>query len=219
MPDKRVGFRWLGLVAILLLGAGLACNAPLAKENAEPPTRENDPEVVNTVQATDSRVEATLGSPQTIPAALETEEAREESGKELPTFTPIQPPTLAATLTPSATPSRRPTFTPRPGVVASATAADIGGPLSFTYHISWRLKDASAKMAIATVIIDAKGGSGVYTYYRDDLEVDGPVFEYEWSTCSGNPGSLRVDSTDGQTARVEYFENPPCPTATPTATS
>jgi hypothetical protein len=218
MSDKRAGLRWLGLMALLLLGASLACNMPLAEETIVPDTRESNPKVVSTIRATSSREEATLGSPQTIPAALETRQAGEEGEETLPTFTPIKPPTLAATLTPSATPSRRPTSTPRPDVTASATAADAGGPLSFTYSISWRLKDESATTAIATVTIDAKGGSGVYTYYRDDLEVDGPVFEYEWATCSGNPGSLRVDSTDGQTARVEYFENPPCPTATPTAT-
>jgi hypothetical protein len=48
------------------------------------------------------------------------------------------------------------------------------------------------------------------------MEVDGPVFEYEWSTCRGNPGSLRVDSSDGQSVLKNYFENPPCPTPTPT---
>jgi hypothetical protein len=159
-------------------------------------------------------VNETLAAPQTIPSSIETEEAEEESGNVAPTFTPIKPPTLAATLTPSITPSRQPTRTPQPG--ATATAADTGGPLSFTHHISWRLKDASARTAIATVTIEARGGSGDYTYFRDDLEVEGPLFEYEWATCSGNPGSLRVDSTDGQTARKEYFQNPPCPTMTPT---
>jgi hypothetical protein len=155
-----------------------------------------------------------LVSPQTLPASIETAEAQEEEDEVAPTFTPIQQPTLAATLTPSATPSRRPANTPRPGV--TATTANTGGPLDFDYNISWRLKDASAKTAIATVTIRASGGSGIYTYFRDDLVVDGPVFEYEWATCSGNPGSLRVDSSDGQSARKEYFENPPCPTATPT---
>jgi hypothetical protein len=214
MSDKRAGSKWLGLMVFLLLGAGLACNMPLVEETVVPDT----PEVVNTIQAiaTEVEEEATLGAPQTIPAAVETEQAGDENGQELPTFTPITPPTLAATLTPSATPSRRPSSTPRPAVTASATAADAGGPLSFTYNINWRIKDASAKTAIATVTINAKGGGGGYTYFRDDLEVDGPVFEYEWATCSGNPGSLRVDSADGQTSRQEYFEQPPCPTPTPT---
>lgn len=213
MAFGRAGLKWFGIMVLLLIGAGLACNAPVARDaSPEPPPATSTPDEL--VAPTASRAESTLGAPQTVPASIETQEAAEEGGDVAPTFTPIQPPTLAASLTPSATPSRRPTQTPRPGV--TATVSDEGGPLTFTHHISWRLKDASAKLAIATVTFNVKGGSGEYTYYRDDLEVDGPMFEYEWSTCRGNPGSLRVDSSDGQTFRVEYFENPPCPTPTPT---
>ena len=213
MWHKRAGFRRLGLMIALLLAAGLACNAPLAEDEAITETPTATPE---SIEPAASPEEATLAAPQTAPASVQTEEAGMETTEPIPTFTPIRQPTLAATLTLSPTP--RPTATARPGGTSrpTSTPSDAGGPLSFTYNITWRLKDASATQAIATVTIDAKGGSGVYTYYRDDLRVDGPVFEYEWATCSGNPGSLRVDSTDGQTARTEYFENPPCPTATPT---
>ncbi|UCG22694.1 MAG: hypothetical protein JSW55_10960 [Chloroflexota bacterium] len=216
MSHKRAGFRWLGLMIALLLGAGLACNAPLAEDEAITVTPPDSPESTEPVEPAATSDEVTLAAPQTVPASLETEEAGEATPEALPTFTPIEPPTLAATLTASAT--LRPTATTRPGGTPKPTPTppDIGGPLSFTYEISGRLKDASATQAIATVTIDAKGGSGEYTYFRDDLPVDGPVFEYEWATCSGNPGSLRVDSSDGQTARTEYFENPPCPTSTPT---
>ena len=213
MWQKQAGFRWLGLMVALLLGAGLACNAPLAEDEAITETPTALPESTEAVEPGDSSEEVTLAAPQTVPASVETEEAGEEGTGAAPTFTPIQQPTLAATLTPSRTP--RPTATvgqSRP----TPTPPDAGGPLSFTYQISWRLKDASGTQAIATVTIEAKGGSGAYIYYRDDLRADGPVFEYEWAACSGNPGSLRVDSTDGQTARIDYFENPPCPTPTPT---
>lgn len=216
MSRKVAGFRRLALMVTLLLGAGLACNAPLAEETTVPETPQGSPEAVETMPSAASPAEATLASPQTIPAAVQTEEAGGQEGGELPTFTPIQQPTLAATLTPSSTPRPRITATTRPGGTPSATPADTGGPLTFTYNITWRLKDAAARQAIATVTINARGGSGEYTYYRDDLSVDGPVFEYEWATCSGNPGSLRVDSSDGQTARQDYFQNPPCPTFTPT---
>jgi hypothetical protein len=213
MSHKRPGFRRLGLMVALLILAVLACNAPVADRTVDPPDASPSAEVPPSPTATPVPA-ATLSSPQTVPASIETEEAREESGSAAPTFTPIEPPTLAATLTPSATPSRRPTRTPRPAT--TATADNSGGPLSFTYRVDWRLADASARTAIATVTLDVKGGSGEYTYYRDDLEVDGPVFEYEWATCSGNPGSFRVDSSDGQSTRVDYFETPPCPTMTPT---
>ena len=213
MLHKRVGLKRFGIMVALLIGAGLACNAPI-REKASPEPPDASRAVQERVVPSATAVEATLAAPQTIPASIETEEARETEDSAPPTFTPIQPPTLAATLRPSATPSRSPTRTPAAGV--TVTASDTGGPLSFDYHINWRLKDASAKTAIATVTINARGGSGDYQYFRDDLEVDGPVFEYEWATCSGNPGSLRVDSKDGQSSRVEYFENTPCPTMTPT---
>lgn len=209
------GLNRIGIMVALLIGAALACNMPVAEETIPAPgSPEASPSVEETTEPVGSPEQATLAAPQTVPASIETEEAGEENGQVAPTFTPIEPPTLAPSLTPSATPSRRPTFTPRPG--ATATTAEAGGPLTFTYNITWRLKDAAAKLAIATVTINARGGGGDYTYYRDDLPVDGPVFEYEWATCRGNPGSLRVDSGDGQTRRIEYFENPPCPTPTPT---
>lgn len=215
MSHSWAGLKRFGIMVALLLGAALACNMPVAEETIpEPGSPEASPSADETGEPAASPEQATLAAPQTVPASIETEEAQEGNGQFAPTFTPIEPPTLAASLTPSATPSRRPTFTPRPGV--TATTAEAGGPLTFSHNITWRLKDAAAKIAIATVTINAKGGDGDYTYYRDDLPVDGPVFEYEWATCRGNPGSLRVDSGDGQTRRIEYFENPPCPTATPT---
>jgi len=214
MSLGREGLKRFGIMVALLIGAALACNMPVAEETVPPPeSPEASPSDEESMAPVASPVQATLASPQTVPASIATQEAQEENGGEAPTFTPIQP-TLAASLTPSVTPSRRPTSTPRPGV--TSTTANAGGPLTFTYRISWRLRDAAAKIAIATVTFDVKGGSGVYSYFRDDLPVDGPVFEYEWATCSGNPGSLRVDSSDGQTSRVDYFEHPPCPTLTPT---
>jgi len=216
MSLDRLGLKRIGLMVALLVGAALACNMPVAQETVPAPdSPEVSPSAEESAEPVSSPAQATLASPQTLPASIATEESAGESGGAAPTFTPIQP-TLAASLTPSVTPSRRPTFTPRPGVTSTSTATNAGGPLTFTHNITWRLKDAAAKVAIATVTFNVKGGSGVYTYYRDDLPVDGPVFEYEWATCSGNPGSLRVDSSDGQTTRVNYFETPPCPTLTPT---
>jgi hypothetical protein len=151
-----------------------------------------------------------LSAPETVPSGSASTTPNSKEGANLPTFTPIQP-TLAATLTLTKAPTRPPlptethTLTPTSGVNQ--------GPLSFTYEISWRIENE--KDAIATVNFYPKGGDGEYTYYRDDLLVDGPVFEYRWATCTGNPGSLRVDSADGQTSRVDYFEQTPCPTATP----
>jgi hypothetical protein len=143
-----------------------------------------------------------------------------EDETEDPTNTPvgvqptdeIQRSTLAppsgSTKTPEAPGGPAPTTAPPPGDIEE---------ISFTYEITWQLKENDPAFSIATVVIHADGGDLPYTYYRDDIEVDGPVFRYEWATCKANPGSLRVDSADGQSVREDYFENPPCPTPTPTS--
>lgn len=190
--------------------AMLACNAPFARVAV---TATATLEVTETATAT---VSATLEPAQTAPPAVDTATVSKPSATPQPTATIAQTPTLAPTRTASPSHTPRPTSTRE--TVRTVTPTSTGGnagPLSFTYQINWRLKDEKATQAIATVTILATGGGGKYKYYRDDLPVDGPIFEYEWGTCRGNPGSLRVDSADGQSARSDYFENPPCPTPTP----
>jgi hypothetical protein len=213
--------RWfVGLLA-LLVALALACNAPLEPEPTLPPPA---PQLVTQTpggavppSADDGAAESTIAA--TVEATLPGEEeiATIEVTEPLPTFTPIQAtaaatapgnPTLAATVT---LPSAEATATRPP--TATATGAS-SGPLNFTFTIDWRLSPANPYQAIAHVIIYATGGDGNYSYYRDDLPVDGPEFEYVWAACRGNPGSLRVDSA-GQSVRQNYFEDPPCPTPTP----
>jgi hypothetical protein len=188
----------------------LACNAPFAREAV---TATVTPEATETATATER---ATIEPAQTAPQAVDEATASNPSATPQPTATTIETPTLAPTHTASPSHTPRPTSTRETVRTATpTTTSGNAGPLSFTYEINWRLKDEKATMAIATVTILATGGGGEYKYYRDDLPVDGPVFEYEWRTCQGNPGSLRVDSADGQSVRTDYFENPPCPTPTP----
>lgn len=186
---KHVGL-FVGLLAFL----GLACNAPIGGETPSPPPPATSAE---TNQPT-----ATSTEPATTELAPDSET---ETPAVLPTFTPIQStipadasPTLATVPTETATPEETPTG-----------EAD-SGPLSFTYVIVWEVT-SNPGVAVATVTITANGGGGNYEYYRDDLPVDGPLFQYEWATCRANPGSLRVDSADGQSVRTDYFETPPCP--------
>ena len=198
-------------VAVLAI---LACNAPFGREA---PTA--TPTATATLEPTETSSEtqkATLEPAQTVPPAVDTPTVSKPIETPDPTATREEPPTLAPThtSTPSRTPRPTATTGTAPTTTPSATAGS-NGPLSFTYQISWRLKDEKASQAIATVTMLATGGGGEYVYFRDDLQVDGPVFEYEWSTCRGNPGSLRVDSADGQSVRTDYYENPPCPTPTP----
>ena len=201
----------IGLFIILLVFAALACNAPAAGDEVEPPVP-TDTDIPSTQEPA---MPPSPGVPETIPADLPT--TTPESGEQevLPTFTPIEQPTLAQTLAPTATkipPTRRPsTSTPQ----MTNTPDGSAGPLDFQYHIAWRFKDDTYIQSIATVTITAQGGGGEYVYYRDGLLVDGPVFEYEWASCRGNPGSFRVESADGQFKEVSYFGEPPCATPTP----
>jgi len=194
-------------VCVIVL-AMLACNAPFGGEAA---TSTATPEPTQT-----STQEATLEPAQTAPPAVAKPTESKPTATSAPTATAEEQPTLAPTRTTTPSHTPRPTSTSTVvRTVTPATTADNDGPLSFTYQITWRMKDASANQAIATVAMVATGGGGEYTYFRDDLPVDGPVFEYEWSTCRGNPGSLRVDSADGQSVRTDYYENTPCPSPTP----
>jgi hypothetical protein len=198
-----------GLLVLItgLILAGLACNAPLGtgEEVPSPPA--------GTVSLTTVPAETTAGAAPTVSATP-------GESTPLPTFTRIQP-TLAPTVTAkaSSTVQATPTMatTPTDGPAASPTVTGSPDtPLSFTYTINWRLDAANPMVALASVVISAQGGGGGYLYFRDDLPVAGPAFEYAWAACTANPGSLRVDSANGQSVRVDYFEQAPCPTPTPT---
>lgn len=198
----------LAVAACVIVLAMLACNAPFGREVATS-TATSEPTATNAQGAT-------LEPAQTAPPAVAKPTESGPTATSGPAATAEEQPTLIAThtTTPSHTPRPASTSTVEHTVTPASTAGN-DGPLSFTYQITWRLKDAGASQAIATVSMMATGGGGEYTYFRDDLPVDGPVFEYEWSTCRGNPGSLRVDSVDGQSVRADYYENTPCPTPTP----
>ncbi len=212
MAQIKPTIKGIGLLIILLAFAALACNAPRTVEEEQTPVP-TDTDIPPTQVPT---IQATPGVPETIPADLPTATPEaEEEDETLPTFTPIQQPTLAETKEPTATkrPATRLPSTAVPG--ATDTPEENVGPLEFQYHISWRFKDDTYQQSIATVTITAKGGGGEYVYYRDGLVVDGPVFEYEWVSCRGNPGTFRVESADGQFKEASYFGEPLCATPTP----
>jgi len=112
--------------------------------------------------------------------------------RRLPTFTPtIQ---ASATPTPTAT-LAEPTATKRP--VST-------GPLDFTIGIvGCRLDPSREGGVILTLRFDAKGGNGVYTYYRENQQVP-RTFERPATKGTAVIDSFRVDSGDGQ--RVERKE-------------
>jgi hypothetical protein len=122
-------------------------------------------------------------------------------------------------MTPSLTPTTPPLATSTQAGTSEPTATESQGdlgPLSFHYEIVWRLDPSDPMQSIATVTITASGGGGGYEYFWDTFPVDGPIFEYTWRSCYGDPHSITVTSADGQSVTVKYFQNPPCPTPTPT---
>jgi hypothetical protein len=211
----RFSRAWMGLPLLWLLAA-LACNAPIAREPAPQPPLLPTATPTTMIVSSPLPPSETPPAPATIPILQTATPLQEEAtgtAAPLPTFTPIAQPTLAATKEPTntATAAAQPA-TPRPTNTPTPASR---GPLDFSYSIAWRLTAENPFMAVARVTIQATGGSGVYTYFHDDIQRSGPTFEYNWAACQGNPGSFRVDSSDGQSVRKSYFETAPCPTPTP----
>lgn len=132
------------------------------------------------------------------------------------TSTSTSTPTPTATATATPTPTNTPTPTPTPTSTPTPTQMlpiqpRTHPPLTISVSVNWRLDPADADSAIADVVISAEGGDGNYTYYRDDILQPGPTFSFYWRRCALNPVSFRVDSGDGQTARVGRAEVAPCP--------
>ena len=185
MLGERANGRWLFFFLLLLSGTILACNAISTAGRATA--------VPSAPQMTPSTGEATI-----IPPTA----SRPVERTPLPTFTPILSTRSAtAVFTPPATINATVTisFTP----TLSST-----GLLALNYELSWRLVDNQAEGVVA---LTASGGNGDYRFYHDDIEQAEATFTFRWSTCRNKPGSFRVDSTDGQTARIEYYEPSPCP--------
>lgn len=189
MQSKRIG--WL-LLLLTWAGVVLACNLPLAPR-AQPLTPPTLPPESAEVGSNSSGVENNVGETNPVPNATATllptsSESTDDS---------LQ---LAPTVTPRATPG---------GTDGNAGGAD--GPLELTYEVAWELNSADTAFALATVTLNATGGDGEYTFFRDDIPTGGSQFVYRWGSCKANPGSFRVDSGDGQSVKLDYYEESPCP--------
>lgn len=184
----------LALLGLLILPV-MACGA-LGNENTSPTSTPLPAEETNPPAATDPASPATA-----LPTELP------------PTETPIDQPTVVPSPTGIAF-DPTPTLAP---IVSRTPAVGDYPPLTFVWEISWEIDENNPGMATATIMITAAGGSGQYTYYHDDILQEGPTFSYQWATCKPRPGSVRVDSSDGQSVKEDYFVRSPCPaTNTPT---
>lgn len=106
-----------------------------------------------------------------------------------------QSPTRAATLQTSATPTPTATL-----LTPTATKLPVStGPLDFAANIvGCRLDPSRGGGVILTIRIDASGGNGVYTYYRENQRVQ-RTFERPATKGTAVIDSYRIESGDGQT--------------------
>ena len=185
MSNRRWGW-WL----VLFWGVvSLACNMPLqfgAGTGLERPTVS-----VKEGNSAESPPAYPISTPPPLATAISTQNP--------PLVQTAQPNNFAPTVTPRLKPNN---------TVVLPTATIV--PLTLEYKISWRLNSNDPKFSFATVQLSATGGEPPYTFYRDEAPTGGPSFSYRWGSCVVNPGSFRVDSADGQSVRIEYFEQTPC---------
>jgi hypothetical protein len=113
-------------------------------------------------------------------------------GTLIPTRIPPTP-TLDITITPSATPTVTATLTPTITPLPIST-----GPLDFTISIIGCRTDASREGGVILKMrLDATGGNGVYTYYRENQPTT-RTFERPATKGTAVIDSYRVESGDGQ---------------------
>ena len=113
-----------------------------------------------------------------------------------------RPPTVTPTIQASATPSPTATL-----AAPAATRPPVStGPLDFTISIAGCRPDPAREGGvILTLRFDARGGNGVYTYYRENQKVP-RTFERPATKGTAVIDSFRVDSGDGQSVkRKERF--------------
>ena len=82
MPQFATSLRWGSLMVLLLISAGLACNAP-SNRATEPPT------ATITASPTIEQVQSTLGAPETLPAIPSPATSRGNNPTPLPVSRPF----------------------------------------------------------------------------------------------------------------------------------
>ncbi|GAB4461193.1 MAG: hypothetical protein Kow00120_28590 [Anaerolineae bacterium] len=87
-----------------------------------------------------------------------------------------------------------------------------GGPLEFSWTIVG-VPTVDETNAYHLISINARGGSGAYTYYRDGQQLSSNQFVLAWTRCAGVVATtIRVDSSDGQSVSQPIGFNAFCPT-------
>jgi len=170
--------RWLMLICLMMLSIVLlACSLASSAAPAAPP---GGAQPIGSTVTPEATMPPLAPGTESIPA------------RKPPTATP----TIEASVTPTPTATlAEPTATKKP--VST-------GPLEFAISIvGCRLDPAREGGVILTMRFDAKGGNGVYTYYRENQKTQ-RTFERPATKGNAVIDSFRVDSGDGQ--KVERKE-------------
>ena len=134
------------------------------------------------------------------------------------TFPPVAPSTIPPTVpgealptdTPTPSPTPTPTTTPKPPAASNTPAlTGTSGPLSVKYEVV-SIKRKNGDQAVMTLRVIASGGGGGYRYYHEDVLQAGPIFEVAGTCNKPFNHTIKVTSADGQTVRVQYFEQGKC---------
>ncbi len=177
------------IVLMLLIVTSTACSfaGPAQPEATQAPTAPPAPAVTPT---------DTLPAPATLPPITSSEQPT-ATGQILPTDTP--------SLTPGATSRSRPPTRRPAGTIT---------PLSVNYEIVG-IKRKPNEEAVLTLRVIVSGGAAPYRYFNDNLPESGATFDVAGHCGKPFVHTIRVTSSDGQSAAVQYFAAGVCPTPTP----
>lgn len=97
-----------------------------------------------------------------------------------------------------------------PGGSAPETVQPVGGPLDLSWSlVDWQAADPDY---VATLALQASGGTPPYRYFHDGVAQEGATAEVAWRRCRPKPGSVAVSDAAGQSVELEYWlEAPYCP--------
>jgi hypothetical protein len=134
-----------------------------------------------------------------------------------PTWTPTPTYTPWPTMTPTPTPTPIPTLPSSSSASFRQTTCSgvTQGPLKIDYENNPGWCPAGGPAYVADFTISASGGDGCYIYYRDIDLIEGPTrktsvtYQLKWARCGGAPGTLTVQSGDGQEVSVKFWVRPP----------
>lgn len=192
---SRILIGWLAIFALSLIACSLGSASPT--QNPIGPSAPTATQAAPPLAPTDAPIapSATVAPVNTLAPLIGVATTTPVTGTDIITGTPTPEGTPGATS--EATLAALPTLTPRPPVST--------GPLEFTIDVAGCRADPSREGGVTlTMRFNPTGGSGVYRYFDDDIEVT-QIYERPATKGSGVIAAFRVESSDGQkTSNIKF---------------